>query len=177
VPGPTEPGPHSEPTTTPPFCLPLALPSRESFSRITPEVRFSLRACVIVRCDVHCILLCTVQVPTHISVLSRALFPGVAANPHARHTSSTFSHLDAACTDRGASERAPASTTPSSLFFFLVGPLLQPSLESFAPYKYRPTVSVAVLLTIALYNSRPLRATHTRLSIPPYRPNRRPAAW
>ena len=92
VPGPTEPGPHSEPTTTPPFCLPLALPSRESFSRITPEVRFSLRACVIVRCDVHCILLCTVQVPTHISVLSRALFPGVAANPHACHTSSTFSH-------------------------------------------------------------------------------------
>jgi hypothetical protein len=155
VPGPTEPGPHSEPTTTPPFCLPLALPSRESFSRITPEVRFSLRACVIVRCDVHCILLCTVQVPTHISVLSSALFPGVAANPHARHTSSTFSHLAAACTDRGASERAPASTTPSSLFFFLVGPLLQPSWESFTPYKYRPTVSVTVLLTI----TRSLRLT------------------
>jgi hypothetical protein len=57
--------------------------------------RFSLLAYAIVRYDVFASP--PVQVPTHPPRL--------------------FNHFDTACTDQGASERAPASTTPSSLFF------------------------------------------------------------
>jgi hypothetical protein len=94
---------------------------------------------------------------THIRSFQSPLPWRCCQSPRPPHLLDLFPpyHLDAACTDRGARERAPASTTPSSLFFFLVGPLLQPSLESFTPYKYRPTVSVTVLLTI----TRSLRLT------------------
>ena len=90
-------------------------------------VCFSLRACAIVQDDdVLCIF--PVQVPrtSYISDLSRGIEkPTLLQSP--RSPPSTFNQLDAACTDQGTSERAPASTTPSSLsFLFHVGTLYPP---------------------------------------------------
>jgi hypothetical protein len=160
VPGPTEPGPHSEPTTTPPFCLPLALPSRESFSRITPKVTANLEPNLPEYCTflLACMCDCAVRRPLHLAVQvphtypffpepsSLALLPiPTPATPSRPFPSSTrpVTLLTRVRVNVRLHQRLHHlfSFSSSALFF---NPRWNHSLLT----STRPTVSITVLLTI-----------------------------
>jgi hypothetical protein len=131
-------------------CLPLALPSRESYCK--KLLLACMCDCAVRRPSLHLAAHCA-GTHTHIRSFQSPLPWRCCQSPRPPHLLDLFPPYHPTTSTRPALTGVRVNVrlhqrTPSSLFFFLVGPLLQPSLESLTPYKYRPTVSVAVLLTI-----------------------------